>query len=253
MSGDDVSVKHRVSTICREFAAHPECMLVCSSTLRIDDAGKTLARNNTRPQNGTFKSTRLYHEIYGGAPVCGATAAYRVPLRDLFPPMGKGPHAEDNCFWFRARLIGDIHYIAEPLVHWRVHSSNQSNWERDMDTIIARKKHLKFLKSHQCMAPQWTSDLSHALNAGMITTHIYETLKRTIDLKRETSRLIRFSIESVPWSIWLGSACRFLRVSARSGTFQKSLRKVRKRYLPLRLFRCRRQKYWNSYFDGMRP
>jgi glycosyltransferase involved in cell wall biosynthesis len=253
MSGDDVSAPHRVSRICREFAADPTCMLVCSGWRKIDDTGKDLGRRNNRQRDGVFPSSRGAQEIYAGAPICGATAAYRVQLRDLFPPMAKGPHAEDNCFWFRARLIGTIHYIAEPLVLWRTHTSNESNWERTSDTANAREKHLKFLHIHQCMAPQWRRDLSHARATDMVSKQTFEILNRSIDMKREWARLIRLSVLPAPWRLWFGSACRLLRMSSECGKEWTSLRKILRRHAPIRISRKRREKYWKSYFNNAHP
>ena len=252
MSGDDVSVPHRVSTICREFAANPDCMLVCSNWIRIDATGTDLDKRHNRNKSGIFPTPRGDYEIYAGAPICGATGAYRTTLRDLFPPMKKGLHAEDNCFWFRARLIGNIHYLAEPLVRWRVHTTNQFNWKKTSGTVTARKKHLKFLHSHQCMAPQWKRDLSHALATQLVSRQAYETHTRTIEMKREWSRLIRLSILPAPWSLWIGSACRLLRTSSKCGRWRKSLRRILRLHLPLRISGTRREKYWNCDFKGER-
>lgn len=250
MSGDDVSVPNRVSRICGEFAADPDCMLVCSNWLKIDDAGNDLGGCHNRQRDAVFPTSRGDHEIYAGAPICGATAGYRASVRDLFPPMEKGPHGEDNCFWFRARLIGNIHYISEPLVLWRIHGTNQWNWTRDTDTVIERKKHLKFLLAHQCMAPQWKRDLSHARATDLVSRHACEKHTRTIAMKREWLRLIRLSIMPAPWRLWFGSACRLLRMGSECGMKWKALRKILRCHLLLRISAIRREKYWKSHFNN---
>ena len=102
MSGDDISLPHRVSKICGVFSADPECMLVCSNWLRINEAGADLGIRGQHTKDTVFSYAGKVDRVYASAPVCGATGSYRASLRSLFPPMAKGRHGEDNCFWVRA-------------------------------------------------------------------------------------------------------------------------------------------------------
>lgn len=249
MSGDDVSQPDRMSKICKVFSDDPDCMVVCSNWIRIDPTGKKIGTSYKLQVDATFPKSTPNFDIYSGAPVCGATGAYRAEILNRFPPMQKGTHAEDNCFWFRAKLLGNIHYIAEPLVLWRSHSANQSNWTRQTDSAATRKKHLNFVHFHQCMAQQWRRDLSHALETDLITKEDYEQHELVVSMNREWARLIRLSITPAPWRLWLGSARRLLRTSKKCGLLKRSLRKIRKKHLKIRLFTARREKYWSDYFD----
>ena len=252
MSGDDISLPHRVSKICGEFAADSECMLVCSNWLRIDDAGKDLGIRIQNREDGIYSYSITREDIYALSPICGATAAYRASLRDSFPPMMKGKHAEDNCFWFRGLLLGNVHYLNESLVLWRTHTANLSNWVRGQDTPQGRSVHIRFLCLHECMTPQWRRDLSHALATNLITLSEYNQHLRTILITREWSRLLRLSVTRAPWSWWLASASRLLKACAQHRFLRKSLRKIRKQHLPLRSFASRRNEYWRYYFHGKR-
>ncbi len=255
MSGDDISRPNRVSMICQEFAVDSSCMLVSSNWIQIDDSGNQTGtrdkQNNHEIFAYSFVKKSIKNSIYAGAPVCGAVAAYRACLRDLFPPMEAGRHAEDNCFWVRALLVGKIRYLAEPLVFWRSHGDNQSNWQRGIDHPVARAKHLKFLQAHQSMTQQWTRDLTHALASKLISESQHRQLQQTVQLQRERYRLLRLSVAAAPWKLWLGSVFKLLWASAPCGLLRKSASLTLRKYLPLRLSDQRRDAYWHSYFNGM--
>ncbi|MCU0782051.1 MAG: glycosyltransferase, partial [Akkermansiaceae bacterium] len=164
MSGDDISLPERVSRMVEEFDRNPRCMVVCSDWRTIDADGVEIpGRGCHLRESGVFRYQGIIKHMYAGAPVCGAAASYRATLRDVFGPMSKGHHAEDNCYWFRGLLTGDIHYVAEPLVLWRSHTQNQSNWDRNLDTPEERAKFFHFLRKHQNFAPQWRRDLATAM------------------------------------------------------------------------------------------
>lgn len=249
MSGDDISSPSRVSRVSKEFAADPECMLVCSNFLRIDDGGRALGVKKKYSRDTVYSHAHGLKHVYAHAPVCGATAAYRITLRELFPPMQTGRHAEDNCFWFRALLVGNIHYLGDPLVSWRTHGNNQFNWTPDnVDAEDARIRHLRFLRTHQCMRHQWTRDLGHAVNTGLITHDMQDRLLRLARLNQEYYRLKRFSITPMPWKLWLASASRILRLNDSLLMMRKSLSRISRNHLPLRLSARRRNAYLQNYF-----
>ena len=250
MSGDDVSVPHRVSTICREFAADPDCMLVCSDWIRIDESGKDLGIRGRKRKCQTFAYSITSDHIYAKAPICGAVAAYRASLCSLFPPMEKGAHAEDNCFWVRALLAGNIHYLSEPLVFWRTHGQNQRNRIRTQDFTLVRDKHLEFLWSQQCIGRQWTRDLHHAMGTNLISREKHEQLTLTGRIHCEWYRLLRLSITGAPWRLWLGSASVLIRAGITAGSFRKSTSRILRKNLTLRLSARQRDAYWRSHCAG---
>mgnify|MGYP001580404255 CR=1 FL=1 len=77
MSGDDVSLPDRVSKVCKEFASDPDCMVVCSNWIRIDPDGKQIGTSFKLKDSTVFPTSTPNHDIYSGAPVCGAAGAYR--------------------------------------------------------------------------------------------------------------------------------------------------------------------------------
>ena len=192
MSGDDVSLPGRVSRMVAEFAANPRCMVVCSDWKTVDANGVEIpGKSCRRPRSGVFRYGGTIRHMYAGAPVCGAAAAYRTVLRDVFGPMANGHHAEDNCYWFRGLLAGDVHYVAEPLVLWRSHEQNQSNWVRSSDTPQARAKFIHFLRKHENFASQWRRDLAVATARSMISPDFAGRVGQTLRFDREWQRLRR--------------------------------------------------------------
>lgn len=247
MSGDDISLPNRVSSVVREFSEHPKCMLVCSNWSLIDATGtlqQAAACHASR--GGVYRYSKRIKHIYAGAPVCGAAAAYRAVLRDLFGPMLKGHHGEDNCYWFRALLVGNIHYVPEPLVRWRSHTENQSNWDRSHDTAAGRAKFFRFLLVHQNFAPQWRRDLAHAQAKEMIANEPARLINEAVQYDREWQRLRRYSISVAPWKLWLGAARRVLRAKPSFKVIKKTILSQ----FRLRVSKRRRARFWRRHFEG---
>jgi len=250
MSGDDVSLPHRVSTICKEFSGDPQCMLVCSNWRRIDDKGRDLGNRDKQRNSGVFSYAAATNEIYAGAPICGAAAAYRATIREYFPEMRRGQHAEDNVFWVRALLVGDVRFLSEVLVLWRAHGENQSNWINGSNYDLTRDRHLKVLRAHQYMLPQWSRDYAHALATDLISRRKHDQLMRAARIKCEYSRLLRFSVTRAPKTLWLRSFYKLLSEGALSWFLRKSFRKKLRVGLLLRISARKRAAYWRNRRGG---
>lgn len=247
MSGDDISLPNRVACVVKEFLQYPECMLVCSNWSTIDAYGKLLKDSACRlTRRSVHRYGRKIRHMYGGAPVCGAAAAYRAVLRDVFGPMMKGHHGEDNCYWFRALLMGTVHYVPEPLVLWRSHMDNQSNWDRSEDTASGRAKFIRFLLVHQNFSTQWRQDLICAQLKNLISVETLEIINGAVQREREWQRLRRYSITVAPWKLWIGSARRVKR--AKPGF--KIIKKMLLSQLRLRLSLRHRNRFWRKHFGG---
>ncbi len=248
MSGDDISLQHRVSKICGVFSANPECMLVCSGWSRIDESGMDLGIREKHRKDAVFSYAAVADHVYAKAPVCGATGAYRASLRSLFPPMAEGRHGEDNCFWVRALLAGNIHYVSEPLVLWRSHQNNQFNRTCPANSEEAIRHHLRFLRSNQSIWRQWIRDLDHAQRTDLISRSACETLERTIWIQRESYRLLRYSVIPAPWTLWIGSASRLLGMQRTGPSIRKWVSRIVRRHLRLRFSAERRDALRRRHF-----
>lgn len=235
MSGDDISLPHRVSSICKEFESDPNCMLVFSNWTCIDDLGNKHKIGCNINMDKVFSYFICKTNIYAKSPVCGATAAYRITLRDQFPPMIKGRHGEDNCFWLRALLVGSVKYLSEPLVLWRSHQASLSNWSKRLATDDLQR-YIRFLKSHELFWRQWNRDLSHAVDCNIISESEKINISHLIAFDRELRRLERYSLTNINWGLWYASVVRFMRLNFGIISFIKILFMIRRKHLRLRLF-----------------
>lgn len=240
MAGDDISLPQRVSRIVAEFAANPKCALVYSNWIRIDDEGGMLPGSCGHARNRTFAYGARPTCIYAGGKGAGCTAAYRADVFKTFGALDIGKRPEDRSSWVRALLLGEIHYLDEPLVKWRTHSANLSNYQAGVDTAEARKRILRDLLHRQSFGFQFRKDISKAVQASLITPEFGDRLLWIIRHDRECERLRRFSLAEAPWKLWLGSALRLAKLSPSA----KSLTRIAFADLPIRVSSKRRERRW---------
>jgi len=204
-AGDDISEPSRLRVVADAFA-DPTVQLVCTNYQKVDAWGRPFGVPPPKPAGGRF-SHRTHPRFYGGAPVCGATAAYRASLFREFGPMQMGTHGEDNCFWIRALLRGVIHYDDRPLLRWRQHTANLSNSVAEgFETAPSREKHLRWLRAHETMAPQWERDIGLAMEQGWVTSR--QGAKVLAMSRRECARwgIHRCTLQPSPWAEWWAAA-----------------------------------------------
>lgn len=245
MSGDDVSLPGRVSAVVREFETNKDTMVVVHNWQLIDKDGRDIKGESCKHTKAKrYSYGEVLKCIYARSPVCGATAAYRRVLFDLFGEMLKGDHGEDNCFWFRGLLLGKVKYLPEKMVKWRSHETNLSNWSSEQDCPESRCKHLKWLKRHNFI-PQYSKDIETAVEKGVINPSRAHDLLQLVIEDYESKRLRRYSLTAAPWKLWIGSAIRLRKCSR--GT--KFYRKIITYYLKLKVFKSyRERKYWSKRF-----
>ena len=235
MAGDDISMPDRLSRTLRIFAAAPEVQLVYGEVEFIDERGATLrpAPLGGVAQRFAYPRAR-FGRIYAGASPCGASAAYRRQLFDVFGPMGAGSHGEDNCYWVRALLLGEIHHDPACFIRWRQHAANLSNYLAD-DGDAWRPRHLDWMEKHAGMSAQWLKDIAVARGRGLISPWRAATVRYAARREDATWSLEVASLRPDPWGRWLRSAWGLLQVGRCSTVV---------RMLKLRLFRSRREKRW---------
>jgi glycosyltransferase involved in cell wall biosynthesis len=245
MAGDDISLPNRVGAIANEFSSNTSCMLICSNWSIINEEGHALGVHSKHDKKSVFsyKNSSISRGIYAGSPVCGAASAFRRNLVDFFGPMKPGLYSEDNCYWVRAMLLGDIHFIPEVLVQWRKHGTNIHNSIKTSNKAEAKNKYFKFLKSHKYCSSQWKSDINAAWERNTISCSIKSRLLKTIQLDIERTRLRRFSLSASPWRLWLGSSRRMLVLDPSI----KTLRRIFISALFMRVCSLRRSAYWKNF------
>ena len=240
MAGDDISLPQRVSRIAAEFAANPKCMLVYSNWIRIGEDGQILIGACGHKENKTFAYGSLPDNIYAGGKGAGSTAAYRAEIFRTFGPLDISRRPEDRSYWVRALLLGEVRYLVEPLVKWRTHTTNLSNYQAGVDTLAARKRILRDLLHRQNYGRQFAKDIALATRASMIKLEFSKRLLFIIRLGRERERLRRFSLAEAPWKLWLGSALRLMKVSPSP----RNLLRIGFADFPIRISRKRRERRW---------
>lgn len=128
-ASDDISTPDRVAKIVDAFQKYGERVTcVWTNALQVDGGGSAVRpyfpvewRGNKDEGPGPIMNVAC-------APwVLGATVAYDMKVWRLFGGLDPGLPHEDVAMAIRCRLIGDILYLPEMLVHYRIHGSNLSH------------------------------------------------------------------------------------------------------------------------------
>jgi glycosyltransferase involved in cell wall biosynthesis len=218
MSGDDVSLLSRVSTVMEVFASNPRCMLVYSNWIRIDESGQILPGASRFQEDRIFSYDKSVRDIYAEGKGPGATAAIQTRVFRAFDPLELGNRPEDISNWIRALLMGEIHYLAKPLVKWRTHSENLSNYQVRKDRLETQKRILKDLLHRQNYYRQFNKDIGIAASNSFIPQTLAKQLLSTVMRHRELDRLRRYSLACHPWKHWKGAALRLIKTAPEAGT-----------------------------------
>ena len=235
-AGDDVSEPWRARMAVEIFAADPTVQVVVTNCQKIDAEGGLLGHPSLRHKGGRYAYEANARDIYARSPVCGATAAYRASLFRDFGPMQPGFHGEDNCFWVRALLRGAVYYDRRPLVRWRQHGANLSNYsEGGFITPESRERHLRWMRAHEQMTPQWERDITLAVERGWVSAEQGAKVLALAQLECARWKLDRCSLEPAPWAQWKEAAWAIFRLGRWSLVY-RGFRKWLNRY--------RREREW---------
>ena len=162
--GDDVSMPRRVSMLVEAWRRERVSM-VSSGVLMIDRDG-----SRHMPVNSDAPARRiLAEEIVSGGwlwPMLGSTLAMEPDVIRAFAPLGdRLPAGLDSVLPLRAAAMRGLYYVNEPLVHYRRHGGNMSNFtvDRANRSRVAARESL--LALDLAMHTQWYDDLG-ALQAA---------------------------------------------------------------------------------------
>ncbi|MEN1972610.1 glycosyltransferase [Luteimonas sp. MJ204] len=127
-AGDDISVPSRVT---RLFEAWREkgfpSGLVHSTAQPIDEQGTNILKPMQGEVVGLDKvSLQFFRDNRHRMLICGATPAYTRDLFEYFGPLMDGGLVEDAVLTFRAILRGQLIFVNEPLVSYRISSTSIS-------------------------------------------------------------------------------------------------------------------------------
>ena len=239
MAGDDVSMPCRLARSLRTFADLPSIQLVCGGCLKIDEAGRPClsASAEKSPELFSYDDAPVTR-IYGGSSPFGAAAAYSRRLFEVFGPMAAGDHGEDNCYWIRALLLGEIYHDPGCFIHWRQHAGNLSNFTAQLSDEGWRRRHLVWMEKHATMSRQWLKDIALARDARLISWLRALRLKVAALREDRTWALEASSLRQDSWDEWSARALRLLVV----GRFSTAFKMLKLRFSPWR--RERKWRFW---------
>lgn len=116
---DDISLPHRFRAQLRHLDEHPEAHCVFSNYIRFGQRRELI---HQAPTTGSgFRIVRDGDGTLLASSMCGRTSRIAaLPLRPEYYP------ADDLDFELRLTEQGIVHYLSEPLVRYRMHSSANS-------------------------------------------------------------------------------------------------------------------------------
>ena len=178
MAGDDVSRIDRLDKLVAAFAAEPAAHAVVSQVTIIGQDGRTL-QDRFEASDRPFGLLRRNPSLSGftfwsGAPVIGASAAYRADIARKFGPIEHAT-SEDNPSFYRALLMGGISYLPESLVAWRWHGLNASlgagdDTEEPTAAVVRRAKRAR---AEYDACGQYRADAARAHQLGLLDEQAY--------------------------------------------------------------------------------
>lgn len=123
--------------------------------------------------------------------IIGATEAWSRELFTFFGPLNESTTHEDRAMAIRASLLGDIHYIAKPLVAWR---QGGTSWVTRKGRLQAR---IRNAHRYVCDASQSIADFQTALSKQLIDKQTHAELVSVVaDRLNLESMLLR--LDSIP-------------------------------------------------------
>lgn len=139
---DDIWLPHKLEVTLSHFVDNAQPELVYSDFSRIDETDNLLQADYLKT-NQLFLSSPWQLFVGPNSFMLGCTQAFNRALLDIIPEIDmkrnrdilyKLPH--DKYFAFFALNFGQVHFIAEPLIHYRLHGSNVTR-------MYSRRKGLK--------------------------------------------------------------------------------------------------------------
>jgi glycosyltransferase involved in cell wall biosynthesis len=117
-AGDDVSVPHRVARMVEVWlASGRRAKAIHSARRRMDEQGNL---HEVIDDERVLANMTPLEVIRDHGTMVGASLAWSREVYDVFGPQSPIAIFDDFPTCFRASLIGEIHYIPEPLLHYRM-------------------------------------------------------------------------------------------------------------------------------------
>jgi glycosyltransferase involved in cell wall biosynthesis len=215
-AGDDISDPSRVSTTVAMFQRDSRVYAVFCQARIIGKSGEVIRQAflQGRPEVMVYSrsASDTFYEFWCGAPVLGATGAYRRELALVFGEIPRGS-SEDDPYVYRALLLGAVAYSPQVLVSWRWHGNNAS-----LGALQEAQDKLRVLEVRSAIylrrrrgALQLVRDLGIIYRLGYISEARYRHERRLLGAMRAAEAL-RYDAISPAASLAavIQSGCKFL-------------------------------------------
>ena len=178
---DDTSDTYRVQKIVERFRSDSNVFAVYSSYVPTDRFGRPFGSGMVPHPPSTRDTCTWFAQV--DAYAAGSTLAVRRAVIEQFGPLDPEVH-EDIVLPFRASLLGEVSFIAEPLVRFRRHAGSlTADWGRFASIKDYREWFLLGIQQARKNARSRYADLRSAQAIMPDRDHIWKTLQ---DIVRES-------------------------------------------------------------------
>ena len=241
-AGDDISMPERTEKLASRWeSSGRKVKLVHSPVLTIDEDSRILGVRTMHED--VIRDPTPFVIASGAHYILGATLSWDRDVFDKFGPLGSDLGVEDTIVPFRAALLGEIGYVEEPLVKYRMVGMSSTRissytpqeymygffhkcrkWQVEKDThILTRFAGISYLGKDQAEA---------------ICRDRVELLGLNVDLA-EASRTHRFRL-----------APRAIRLALRHGSIDPLRHWAMYSFEPLYLHYARTKQFLRARFNG---
>lgn len=175
-AGDDISLPQRTSVTVKHWldSGRKSCSLY-SRNIVIDSDGVVLGEVGSSPMKGSL-TQKLLSYMEG---TLGCSHAWSRNVFECFGPMLPTTVCEDRVIPLRSELMGDIEFIQEPLVKYRVHSSNLSHFhKKDKNSVLNMA--IEINKRNQNILENYLADLNTGQLLNLISATDYQTARSKV-------------------------------------------------------------------------
>ncbi len=166
-AGDDISLPERTERINQVYqASGGKAHSIFSNAIWIDEQGNPMNPLHREPVDPSTLTLTQYAARRIPALVNGATHAWKRDIFDIFGPIPAEVRAEDILLPFRSALLGEIHYIHEPLVLYRRDSGRLKDDAGKNSFSLHRRRWLGWQKLHAAMYRARLNDINTFLSRG---------------------------------------------------------------------------------------
>ncbi len=264
-AADDVSLPTRAEVTFRAWeSSGRRATSLHSDYIQIDATGRCISQILERDQ--VTDSARFQKQpvqplsfVQTLQPVVfGCTHAFSRSLYGIFGNLLEEVTHEDDVLAFRSVLAGELFYINEPLVKYRVHDSNvylnSRNRAVNLKGLEREEDRLKNgFRNREIMYRAFLVDLKKAFEKKLLAGEDYERLTVELELLRARNELLYKFFESSLWTKW-----RIFRRLKRQAISEKESSILVRRLLPravflrVRLARSRSAAAWGRWRSGLK-